>query len=990
MLSIVELDFGTPKSKSTQQVALTIDGRQINVPAGTSVMRAAAEVGIKIPKLCATELLDAFGSCRLCLVQIEGMKGYPASCTTPVAAGMKVTTQNSKLADIRRGVMELYISDHPLDCLTCPANGHCELQDMAGAVGLREVRYGYEGANHVFPTQKAAVAVSAQHGASIENPAPSASAANLSQRALDRVANPLFAAKDESNPYFTFDPSKCILCSRCVRACDEQQGTLALTIQARGFESKVAASQNENFMASECVSCGACVQACPTATLSEKTLILKGQAEHSLVTTCAYCGVGCSFRAEMQGEEVVRMVPNKNGHANHGHSCIKGRFAIGYATHSDRITTPMIRAKISDPWREVSWEEAIAHTALEFKRIQSKYGRDSIGGITSSRCTNEETYLVQKLVRAGFGNNNVDTCARVCHSPTGYGLKQTLGESAGTQDFDSVMQSDVILVIGANPTDGHPVFGSQMKRRLRQGAKLIVADPRRIDLVRTPHIKADYHLKLRPGTNVALVTSLAHVIVTEGLANEAFIRERCELEAFEKWRKFVSEDRHSPESMESITGVPAATVRAAARLYATGGNGAIYYGLGVTEHSQGSTAVMGIANLAMATGNIGREGVGVNPLRGQNNVQGSCDMGSFPHEFPGYRHVSDDATRRLFEENWGVALHNEPGLRIPNMFEAALDGEFMGLYIEGEDIAQSDPNTQHVTAALSAMECIVVQDLFLNETAKFAHVFLPGCSFLEKDGTFTNAERRISRVRKVMQPKNGYGDWEITQLISNAMGYPMNYSHPSEIMDEIARLTPTFHGVSFDKIDQLGSIQWPCNEEHPNGTPTMHVDEFVRGKGRFMLTEYVPTAEKVNAKFPLILTTGRILSQYNVGAQTRRTENNQWHSEDRLELHPQDAEDRGIQDGDWVGIESRAGETVLRATVSERMQPGVVYTTFHFPFSGANVITTDNSDWATNCPEYKVTAVQVTRVTQPSDWQKRYRAFSEKQQELLDEAGAGT
>ena len=961
MLSIVELDFGTPKAKSTQVIALTIDGRELKVPAGTSVMRAAAEAGIKIPKLCATELLDAFGSCRLCLVQIEGMKGYPASCTTPVAAGMKVTTQNAKLADIRRGVMELYISDHPLDCLTCPANGHCELQDMAGAVGLREVRYGYEqGANHVYAT--------------------------IGNKGRDGVANPLFAAKDESNPYFTFDPSKCIVCSRCVRACDEQQGTLALTIQGRGFLSKVSASQDESFMDSECVSCGACVQACPTATLSEKSLIEKGQAEHSLITTCAYCGVGCSFRAEMQGEEVVRMVPNKDGHANHGHSCVKGRFAIGYATHSDRITKPMIRTKISDPWREVSWEEAIAHTASELKRIQAKYGRDSIGAITSSRCTNEETYLVQKLVRAGFGNNNVDTCARVCHSPTGYGLKSTLGESAGTQDFDSVMQADVIMVIGANPTDGHPVFASQMKRRLREGAKLIIADPRRIDLVRTPHIAADYHLKLKPGTNVALLNSLAHVIVSEGLVKEDFVRARCEAEAFEKWRRFVAQENNSPEAMESVTGVPALKVRAAARMYATGGNAAIYYGLGVTEHSQGSTAVMGIANLAMATANIGREGVGVNPLRGQNNVQGSCDMGSFPHEFPGYRHVSDDAVRGSFEQAWGVHLQSEPGLRIPNMFEAALDGEFKALYIEGEDIAQSDPNTQHVTAALTSMECIIVQDLFLNETAKFAHVFLPGCSFLEKDGTFTNAERRVSRVRKVMQPKNGYADWEVTQLISNAMGYPMDYAHPSEIMDEIARLTPTFHGVSFDKIDQLGSIQWPCNEEHPNGTPTMHIGEFVRGKGKFMLTEYVPTTEKVNAKFPLILTTGRILSQYNVGAQTRRTANNLWHSEDRLEIHPQDAEDRGIHDGDWVGIESRAGETVLHAIISERMQPGVVYTTFHFPFSGANVITTDNSDWATNCPEYKVTAVQVTRVSQPSEWQTRYRAFSERQQELLDDA----
>jgi formate dehydrogenase major subunit len=956
MLSIVEIDYGTPKATSTKTVELQIDGRTLNVPEGTSVMRAAAQAGISIPKLCATDMLEAFGSCRLCLVEIEGRKGYPASCTTPVTAGMKVSTQTPKLAEIRRGVMELYISDHPLDCLTCPANGHCELQDMAGVVGLREVRYGYDGANHVYAETK------------------------------QGETNPLFVAKDESNPYFTFDPSKCIACSRCVRACDEVQGTFALTIQGRGFDSKVAASQDNRFLDSECVSCGACVQACPTATLSEKSLIDKGQAEHSVITTCAYCGVGCSFCAEMKGEEIVRMVPNKDGHANHGHSCVKGRFAIGYASHPDRINTPMIRAKISDPWQIVSWEVAFAHVASEFKRLQSTYGTHAIGGITSSRCTNEETYLVQKLVRAGFGNNNVDTCARVCHSPTGYGLKATMGESAGTQDFDSIEQTDVVLVIGANPTDAHPVFGSQMKRRLRAGARLIVIDPRRIDLVRTPHIKADYHLKLKPGTNVAMLNSLAHVIVTEGLVDEAFVMQRCEPDAFAKWRAFVAQEKYSPEAMADQTGVPAEAVRGAARLYATGGNGAIYYGLGVTEHAQGSTAVMGIANIAMATGNIGREGVGVNPLRGQNNVQGSCDMGSFPHEFPGYRHVSDVVTRELFEKAWGVPLLDEPGLRIPNMFEAALDGSFRGLYIEGEDIAQSDPDTQHVTAALSAMECIVVQDLFLNETAKYAHVFLPGSSFLEKDGTFTNAERRISRVRKVMAPKAGYADWEVTQELARAMGYPMNYSHASEIMDEIARLTPTFHGVSFDRIDQLSSIQWPCNEDHPEGTRVMHVDEFVRGKGRFMLTEYVPTSEKVNAEHPLILTTGRILSQYNVGAQTRRTANVMWHDEDRLEIHPHDAEERGINENDWVGITSRAGDTVLRAMISERMQPGVVYTTFHFPGSGANVITTENSDWATNCPEYKVTAVQVTRVSQPSEWQKRFRTFSSEQQALLDQS----
>ncbi len=939
-----EKDFGTPASLSSQLVNLEIDGFQVVAPAGTSIMRAASSIGIDIPKLCATDSIDPFGSCRLCVVQVEGGRGMPASCTTPVAEGMKVVTQNERLANVRRGVMELYISDHPLDCLTCSANGDCELQDMAGVVGLREVRYSPLGENH------------------------------------------LKAEKDQSNPYFSFDPSKCIVCSRCVRACEETQGTFALTIDGRGFDSKVSPGQNQAFMDSECVSCGACIQACPTATLMEKSVIDQGQPEHAIVTTCAYCGVGCSFRAEMKGDKVVRMVPNKDGKANHGHSCVKGRFAFGYATHKDRITKPMIRKSIKDHWQEVSWEDAISYAASELKRIQGKYGQDSIGGITSSRCTNEETYLVQKLIRAGFGNNNVDTCARVCHSPTGYGLKQTFGESSGTQNFDSVMKADVILVIGANPTDGHPVFGSQMKKRLRQGAKLIVVDPREIDLVKSsPHVKADYHLKLKPSSNVALINAIAHVVLTENLVDEDFIRSRCDVASFNKWRTFISDSRHAPEAVEAVTGVVAADVRAAAKLYANAKNGAIYYGLGVTEHSQGSTMVIGIANLAMATGNLGREGVGVNPLRGQNNVQGSCDMGSFPHEYPGYRHVSDKTTRELFETNWGVKLQPEPGLRIPNMFDAAADGTFMGLYVEGEDIAQSDPDIQHVHHALRSMECVIVQDLFLNETAKFAHVFLPGSSFLEKNGTFTNAERRISPVRKVMAPLGGYQDWEITQLLANAMGYPMNYQHPSEIMDEIARLTPTFAGVSYDKIDELGSIQWPCNDDVPEGTPTMHETSFMRdnGKGLFMLTEFVASHERVTPKFPLILTTGRILSQYNVGAQTRRTENNAWHSEDVLEIHPYDAEERGIKTHDWVGIKSRVGETVLRVLISERVQPGVVYTTFHFPESGANVITTDNSDWATNCPEYKVTAVQVAKVNQPSEWQKNYHDFSEHQLELL-------
>jgi formate dehydrogenase major subunit len=934
MSLVEEIDYGTPRARAEKTVTLTIDGVAVTVPEGTSIMRAAMELGTKIPKLCATDMLEAFGSCRLCLVEIEGRPGTPASCTTPAGNGMVVHTHTDRLKRLRRGVMELYISDHPLDCLTCSANGDCELQDMAGAVGLRDVRYGYSGGKHPNP------------------------------------------GLDESNPYFTYDPSKCIVCSRCVRACEEVQGTFALTIAGRGFGSVVSPGMEEPFFSSECVSCGACVQACPTATLNEKSVIDIGTPEHSVVTTCAYCGVGCSFKAEMRGDEVVRMVPYKDGKANRGHSCVKGRFAWGYANHRDRVLKPMIREKISDPWREVSWEEAIGRVAAEFKRLQDKYGRASIGGITSSRCTDEETFLVQKLVRATFGNNNVDTCARVCHSPTGYGLSTTFGTSAGTQDFDSVEHTDVVVLIGANPTDAHPVFASRMKKRLRQGAKLIVIDPRRIDLVRTPHVEAAYHLPLQPGTNVAILSAMAHVIVTEGLVNEAFVRERCNWDEFQDWAAFVAEERNSPEAVAKISGVPAEAIRGAARLYATGGNGAIYYGLGVTEHSQGSTTVIAIANLAMATANIGRPGVGVNPLRGQNNVQGSCDMGSFPHEFSGYRHIADDTTRGMFEASWQKTLDPEPGLRIPNMLDAAVDGSFKGLYVQGEDILQSDPDTHHVAAGLAAMECVVVQDLFLNETANYAHVFLPGSTFLEKNGTYINAERRIQMVRKVMAPKNGYEDWEITCAISNAMGYPMHYNHPSEIMDEIARLTPTFAGVSFQKLDELGSIQWPCNEKAPEGTPVMHIGSFVRGKGQFVITEYIPTDEKTGPRFPLLLTTGRILSQYNVGAQTRRTANVVWHEEDRLEIHPHDAEQRGIRDGDWVKLVSRAGETSLRAQITERVAPGVVYTTFHYPSTQANVVTTEYSDWATNCPEYKVTAVQVSPSNGPTEWQEKYEELT--------------
>lgn len=689
--------------------------------------------------------------------------------------------------------------------------------------------------------------------------------------------------------------------------------------------------------------------------------------ERSVITTCAYCGVGCGFKAETYGGKIVRMIPWKEGKANHGHSCIKGRFAYDYYLAPDRVLTPMIRASIADPWQEVSWDEALGYAASEFKRIQNKYGVRSVGAISSARCTNEEIFLVQKFARAVLGNNNIDNCARVCHSPTQFGLAQTIGAGAASQHFDSILQADVIMVVGANPTEGHPVFGSLMKRRVRQGAKLIVIDPRKTETVESPHCKAEVHLAIRPGTNVATLDSIAHVIVREKLYNEAFVRARCEVAEFENWKALVGADRYAPEVVGPMVGVDPQDIRKAARLYARGPNSTIYYGLGVTEHSQGSTGVMCLGNLALACGMLGREGVGVNPLRGQVNVQGGSCLGSWPHVFSGYRFVTDDATRQSFEAEWGVSLDPEPGLRLPNMLDAAVAGSLKGMYVVGEDIAQSDPNQNHVLKALENLECLVVHDLFLNETAKYARVFFPGSSSLEKDGTFTSAERRVSRVRKVVEPLAGYQDWEITVKFMNAMGYPASYSHAGEILDEIARLTPAYRGMSFALIDRLGSVQWPCNEEAPEGTEVLHRVRFPRanGLGTFMMTEYVPTPERTTDQYPLLLTTGRILTQYNVGTHTRRTANTLWHPEDVLEINPQDAAARGLKDGDWARVTSRFGQTELRVKLSQRVNPGVVYTTFHHPSSRVNALTSDLSDWATNCPEYKVTAVEVVRIAAP-------------------------
>jgi formate dehydrogenase major subunit len=687
--------------------------------------------------------------------------------------------------------------------------------------------------------------------------------------------------------------------------------------------------------------------------------------DQSTITTCAYCGVGCGFKAETLEGRVVRMIPWKEGKANHGHSCVKGRFAFDYYQHPDRITSPMIRKSVDDPWQEVDWDTAFAYAAGEFKRIQAEHGITSVGAVSSSRCTNEEIFLMQKFARVALRNNNIDNCSRICHSPTQFGLSATLGAGAASQHFDSILQSDVVLVVGANPTEGHPVFGSMMKRAIRRGARLLVIDPRRTETVDSPHCRAEVHLALRPGTNVLVLNSVAHVIVREGLYNEEFVRARCDWDDFGLWMSMVGDDRYSPEVVGPEAGLDPDDIRRLARIYASGPNSTIYYGLGVTEHSQGSTGVMCLGNLTMATGMVGREGVGVNPLRGQGNVQGGSCLGSWPHMLTGYRFVTDDAVRGSFEDEWKITLDSEPGLRLPNMFDAAVTGSFKAIYIQGEDPVQSDPNRHHVEAALRSMECVVVQDLYLSETAKLAHVFFPGSSSLEKDGTFTNAERRVSMVRKVVEPLGGLADWQITVGFMNAMGYECHYDHPSEVLDEIARTSPAYSGMSFDKIEKLGSVQWPCNTDAPEGTEVLHTVAFPRGKGSFMLTGYLPTQERATDQYPLLLTTGRILSQYNVGTQTRRTANVVWHDDDLLEISADDAAARGLANGDRARISSRYGATELTVQISERVNPGIVYTTFHFAHTMVNNLTSDLDDWATNCPEYKVTAVDVERVSAP-------------------------
>ena len=889
---------------------LSINGRLVVASPGDTVYGAAKKAGIAIPGLCTSDHLAPFGSCRLCLCEVEGQSGTPASCTTPVREGMVVHTESERLNRLRKHLVELYLSEQP-EGDRAPES----LQWLGKTLGLTQVRY----------------------------PQPSTR--------MDTV--------DRSNPFFTFDNAACISCARCVRACDEIQGTHALTMLYRGFASRPVAGaaplagEAAGFASSNCVSCGACVKECPTGALIEKTVHDAGPPVRSVRTTCAYCGVGCTFEAGVRDERVVRMVPADDGPSNQGHACMKGRFGWTYNYAPDRLRAPLLRQ--GDQWVEIAWSAALDRIADEWTRIKDAHGLDALATISSSRGTNEENYLFGKFMRCVIGSNHIDNCARVCHSATVTGMMETLGASAATNSIRDLDLAKLILVVGANPTESHPVLGARIKQAARRGVPLIVVDPRRTELARL----ADLHLQLHPGTNVALLNGIGHVIAKEHLVDAAFVRDRTE--GIGDWLKVVEDC--TPEVTSRLTGVPAHLITEAARRYAKSGGSMAVHGLGMTEHRWGSHGVMALVNLALATGNIGRPGTGINPLRGQNNVQGACDVGSLPTYFAGYQPFDNPELAAAHVAVTGRPLPTARGMKTPDMWDAALAGTLKSLWIIGYDVAQTDPNLKKVHAALKNLDFLIVQDLFLSETAKLAHLVIPGASFLEKDGTFTNLERRIQRIRKAVEPPDGVlPDWQVVCEVSARMGYPMRYSHPSAIMDEIAQLAPMFAGVSFDRLDAADGLQWPVpSKEHP-GTSLMHERSFPKGKASFVAVDYLPPGEAPTEAYPLVLITGRVLQHYNCGAQTRRTEIMQVVDTDVLEIHALDAARLELHNGDLVRLVSARGEAMLPVMVSERVQPGELFTSFHFPDTDLNVLLSSSADESSKCPEYKVSTVRIEKV----------------------------
>ena len=904
---------GNPQARNNKYAY--INGRQFPIQEGETILNFIRRHQGQnvVPTLCDAPNLEPFGSCRVCSVEVALEKGGRvktlASCHTPVQEGQYINPSTPEVKKLRKNIIELVLTDHPLDCLTCEVNGNCELQTVAAQVGVREVRYP-EGEHH-----------------------------------LDRE-------KDLSHPYMTSDLSKCINCYRCVRACDEVQGSLVLSMSGRGFDAHIIKGMDDTFMNSDCVSCGACSQACPTSAISDIFQSKAIMADETTRTICTYCGVGCNLEVSTASREILSIQAPYDAEVNQGHTCLKGRYAFKFYNHEDRLRSPLI--KKNGEFEPVSWEEAYDHIASRLESIKEKDGPDAIAGISSSRCTNEENYLMQKFIRAVVGTNNIDGCARVCHSPTALGMQRTFGTGAATNSIEDLKYTDCIMIIGANPTDAHPVTGSKLKQFAMKGKTTIVLDPRRIELAKY----ATHHIPLRPGSNVAVLNMMMYYILDAGLVDQQFIDNRTE--GFDDFLKDIK--NLDLDKMESICGVDRKLIQEAAIAYASAPNAMSFHGLGVTEHSQGTFTVMQIANLAMLTGNIGRRGVGVNPLRGQNNVQGSADMGVQPHQGAGYLDVTDAQINQRYNKFYGVDVPSEVGYKIPEMFEAALDGKLKAIWIIGEDVVQTDPNTQKVIKALESTDLVIVQEIFMTETAKYADVILPGASFLEKEGTFTNGERRIQAVRQVVEPLPGTkADGQIIVDMMNRMGYKQPDYTAKGMLEEISQIVPFFAGVRWEELGDQGK-QWPVA---PNGQDTeiLHTETFKRGKGYFEFHGWEESNEILEhgKDYPYILTTNRELEHYNCGTMTRRTSNVDLLKEDYLIINPEDASINSIKDGDFICLESPRGKVDVRARVSDEVRKGVLSTTFHFPEIMINNITSDVHDSEAKCPEYKVVAVRIRK-----------------------------
>lgn len=892
-------------------VKLTIDNKEVEVRPGSTILEAAQKAGIKIPTLCYQSGLSSVGACRICLVKVKDRPGLITSCTTEARGGTEIITKDEEIVEARRLMVELILSEREHNCLICEKNGDCELQDLVYQLGIDNIR---------FPVNK-------------------------------RVEK-----REDSSQVILRDPNRCILCGRCVRACSEITVQDVLDFAERGGKTFIAAGLDEKLAETDCVSCGACVQDCPTGALTEKLARFQGRSWEfrKVETTCPYCGVGCQIELNIKNDRIVKVYGVDNGSPNRGHLCVKGRFGLDYVHHQDRLTNPMIKKK--GRFVEASWEEALDLVAHRFRELKDEYGSDSLAGLSSAKCTNEENYLFQKFVRVCFANNNVDHCARLCHASTVAALGRVFGSGAMTDSIKGWEKSDVVLVTGSNTTEAHPVIGYYLKHLVTyHGLKLIVIDPRAIELTKYAKI----WLRQKNGTDVAWINGLMNVIIQEGLYHEEFVENRTE--NFARFKKIVS--KYTPQKVEGITGIPKEKLIAAARMYASGKRSSIVFSMGITQHTTGTDNVLSLANLAMLCGNIGREGTGVNPLRGQNNVQGACDLGALPNVYPGYQKVTDKQIREKFEKAWEVRLSPKEGLTVVEIIEAAKDSIIKGLYIMGENPMLSDPNLNNVRKGLESLDFLVVQDIFLTETARMADVVLPGVSFAEKDGTFTNTERRVQRVHQAIpEIGNSRQDWQIILELSKRMGYLMDYNSPAEVMEEIASLTPIYGGICFARLGRE-ALQWPCpGPEHP-GTPYLHKDKFTRGRGLFTPIDYIPPAELPDEEYPFLLSTGRILYHFHTGSLSRRSKPlDSIAPEGFLELNPADAERLRIKDGDWINVSSRRGKVKTKVRITERVDERAVFMSFHFAESAANFLTNDALDPVAKIPEYKVSAVKVEKI----------------------------